>query len=253
MGCLRGIQLLAFWGLVSCGGVDSNERVTVFAASSLTEAFEELAREFENTPDGVPIALSFAGSQVLRIQIEQGAPADVFASADSQHLSALQAGGWTAESRGFIRNQLVLAIPEDNPADLAMFSDLPKSRRLILGTETVPIGRYAREAIHRADTVLGKGFERDVLDRVTSTETNARLIRTKLLLGEADAALLYRSDVAATPGLVAIEVPSAFQPTIVYAVATLGDNNTRAENWVDFVIGDTAAAIFARHGFEAQP
>ncbi len=222
----------------------------VLAASSLTEGFTALAQAFERAHPGARVALTFAGSQVLRLQIEQGAPADVFASANPAHLDALVAGGQAQAPRTFARNGLVIIVPPGNPAQVHSLADLARAQRLVLGTPEVPVGRYARQVLAKADARLGAGFADRVLARVVSAESNVRLVRAKVAMGEADAALVYRTD-AVGAGVTAIPLPDAVNVQARYpqAVLTGARSPALAQQWVDFVGSPAGQAILATHGF----
>src|SRR4051794_1980454 len=119
----------------------ATQTVTVFAASSLREAFSALALAFQSAHPGTEVAVQFAGSQELRVQLENGAAADVFASADEKQMEKARA--LVEAPATFARNLPVLIVPLDNPAKIQSFSDLPKARRIVLGAAEVPIGAYS--------------------------------------------------------------------------------------------------------------
>lgn len=230
----------------------------VYAASSLTAAFTEIEQAFEAAHDGVDAALAFAGSQVLRLQIEQGAPADVFASATHDHTQALIDARLLRGARPFAANELAVIVPLDNPAGIESYDGLTAAERLVIGTETVPVGRYARAALRRAAAALGTDFEAAVLSRVVSQENNARLVRAKVELGEADAAIVYRTDAAASTGVRTIPIPTGLnvQAEYVIGIVTGGDSRAPAgsgagwaERWVSFVLSPEGRTILDRHGF----
>lgn len=225
----------------------------MFAASSLTEAFHEMATAFETTSPDTDVVLVFAGSQVLRMQIEQGAQADVFASADHDHMESLAREGLVSERRILAENELVVIVPPDNPAGVESFGDLATVESLVIGTANVPVGAYAREAIRRADTDGFPGFEEAVMGRVVSEESNVRLVRAKVELGEADAAIVYRTD--AVPGRVAtVQVPPRVNVRARYLIGVVAGagNPAAAERWVGFVSSQEGRRILSRHGFLAE-
>ena len=134
------LVLLAHLLLAGCSrGEAETATLRVFAASSLSDAFEELAQAFEKANPDTKVSLVFAGSQVLRLQIEQGAPASVFASANTEHVRALARTGRAQGAQVFAHNELVVIVPRDNPAGIHRFEELPRARRLVIGTETVPV------------------------------------------------------------------------------------------------------------------
>ena len=250
------VALLSILGAaaVAGGGDGKEERRTlhVFAASSLTDAFREMETAFESAHPDTDVRLVFAGSQVLRLQIEQGARADVFASADRRHIASLAGAGLVAEYGEFAANELVVIVPPDNPAGIESFGELPRARRLVIGTEHVPVGAYTRVLLRRAAARNGPGFEAAVLGRVVSRESNARLVRAKVELGVADAAIVYATD-AATERVRAIPVPRGANVRAGYLMgAVAGSANAGgAERWIGFVGSPAGRAILSRRGFIA--
>jgi molybdate transport system substrate-binding protein len=225
--------------------------LNVYAASSLSEAFGEIERLYEQSNPGVDVSVTFAGSQVLRLQIEQGALADVFASANEAHMQALVDAGLARESRVFARNDLVIIVPPDNPADIESLEDLAHANRVVLGTANVPVGQYARQVLRLAAPTSGEGFEAMVLSRVASEESNARLARAKVELGEADAAIVYRTDAGASERVRVVEIPAELNVIAAYPMAVLERTRARAaaEAWVELVESPEGRSLLARHGF----
>lgn len=250
------VTLLCILGAaaVAAGG-DGNEgrrTLQVFAASSLADAFRDIETAFEAEHPGTDVSLVFAGSQVLRLQIEQGARADVFASADQRHIESLERAGLVPEYHEFAGNELVVIVPPENPAGIESFDDLPRARRLVIGTEHVPVGAYTREALRRAAERNGPEFATAVLGSVVSEESNVRLVRAKVELGVADAAVVYRTDQA--PGRVrTIPVPRWANVRAGYLMgAVAGSANPEgAEQWIGFVASPAGREILSRRGFKA--
>ena len=251
-----GLARIALAGalLQGCAAAERSRTLHVYAASSLAESFTEMERVFEAAHPGTDVVLAFAGSQVLRLQIEQGAPADVFASADSAHMRALVERGRVRDGRIFAQNQLVLIVPPDNPARIESFRDLPRARRLVIGTENVPVGSYARHALRRAEAAGEGGFAASVLARVASEESNVRLVRAKVELGEADAAIVYRSDTVASGRVRTIEIPPGLNVSADYSIGVVegSANGDLAEAWLALVLSREGRALLARHGFLAE-
>src|SRR5262249_42357566 len=156
------------------------------------------------------VRLSYAGSQELRAQIEQGAKVDVFAAADNKHMAALdKAGALAAPAKIFVRNEPVIVVPKGNPAGVEKIDDLPKAKRLVIGTADVPIGTYTLQILDKATAKLGKDFKDKVMAQVVSRELNVRQILAKVTLGEADAAVVYRTDaLTAKDKLEVIAIPA---------------------------------------------
>jgi molybdate transport system substrate-binding protein len=248
-------------GASSCAGGSDRTTLSVYAASSLTEAFTELGTRFMGTHSGVDVQMTFSGSQVLRLQIEEGAPADVFASADAEHVGALIAEGLMADGHVFAYNELVVAVPLDNPAGIDSFADLPRAERIVLGTRAVPAGRYAREMLAAADSLVRPGFSADVMAHVVSEESNVRLARSKVELGEADAAVVYRTDAAASDRVRVIRIPDAVNVKARYLMGAVrrhdADGDIGAEparagpaaDWDAFVRSAVGREVLERHGF----
>lgn len=227
--------------LGSCASNSDRETLWVFAASSLTDAFTEIAEAFEQANPDIEVRTQFAGSSQLAAQIAAGAPADVFASANEAVMETLLPGGELARTEisqpaVFARNELVIAAPADNPKGISSLADLT-DRDLLLAIcdDGVPCGTLAHEAATAAGIEL----------RPDTEEANVRAVLSKLLLGEVDAGLVYRSDVVATP-LVAIPISPA--PTADYPIVSLTEHPD-AERFVDSVLSETSQEILKNYGF----
>jgi molybdate transport system substrate-binding protein len=253
------MKAVTMWGLalvslaaVACGGGEIEPgTLNVYAASSLTEAFGELETVFEGAHPEVDVAMTFAGSQVLRLQIEQGAPADVFASANVEHMRALADSGLVRESVVFAHNDLVIIVPPDNPAGIEEIGDLGHAERLVLGTSNVPVGQYAREVLRRAAPSHEEGFEAIVMSRVVSEESNVRLARSKVELGEADASIVYRTDAGSSERVRVVEIPRELNLIADYPIGIVQSTQMRAaaEAWMELVSSPEGRAVLERHGF----
>ena len=205
--------------LTGCSVEDDSgdrQRITVFAASSLAEAFTELADAFEGEYPGTSVMLNFDGSQRLRFQLEHGARADVFASADQGQMELAQdAGVLSGEAVNFAGNRLVVIVPKtetaaDNEPSVQSIADLARRGvKLALAQEEVPAGRYAREAIEQlaADLRLGPEYADSVLANVVTEEPNVRNVLQKVALGEVDAGFVYYSDARAASDVSVIPIP----------------------------------------------
>jgi molybdate transport system substrate-binding protein len=247
-----GVAVAAALTLAACSGSDETRtRLSVYAASSLTEAFAEMETAFEAAHPDVDVVVTLAGSQVLRIQIEEGAPADVFASANPEHVDALVHAGLASQRQVFARNRLVVIVPLDNPAGIESFSDLPDARRIVLGTTQVPVGRYAREIIAAADGLVRPGFGAAVLANVVSGESNVRLARAKVELGEADASVVYLTDAVPSERVRTIAIPDEINVTADYVVGLVEreGRSASAEAWVAALLAPAGQAVLGRHGF----
>lgn len=229
----------------------TDESLVIFAASSLTDGFQDLATSFEETYPQLPVQLSFAGSQTLRLQIEQGAAADMIATANKDHLDVLKTNGHLSQSRVFAYNRLALIVPESNPSKLTGLRDLPLAQRIILGTEHVPIGQYTEELIQQADILWGDGYSDTVWSKVVSRESNARLVRAKVELGEADAAIVYQTDAMASSSLKMFPIPSSIDIQAQYHIGhTLqAEPMTGVHAWDEWLQSESARDILQHHGF----
>ncbi len=240
------------------GGVSGT--LSVFAAASLTDVFGEIGEAFESEHPDVDIEFNFAGSSALATQIEEGAPADVFASANLEQMQRLVDGDLIAgEGQVFVRNLPVIVVPADNPAEVATPADLAKSGlRLVLALEDVPIGRYAREVIANlaADPGYGAEFEAAALGNLVSSEEDVRAVLAKVELGEADAGVVYRTDAAVGGDRVqVIEIPSEANIVAEYPIAQTAEarNPGAAQAFIDFVLGEAGQSALIAAGFEAAP
>jgi molybdate transport system substrate-binding protein len=243
--------------LSACSGsrVPSEERtLTVYAAASLTDVFNEMGKAFAEKHPGVVVAFNFGGSQNLRTQIEQGAPADVFASANAKEMDTLMAGSFVEAGapKVFLTNQLIVILPKDNPADIASLKDLSKSGlKLVLAAEEVPAGKYARQMLDNLNAQFGPDYKDKVLANVVSNEDNIRQAVTKVQLGEADASIVYISDAVATSDLQKIEVPSEVNVIAEYPIAPLiqSQNSDLADEFISYVLSPDGQAILKKWGF----
>lgn len=215
-------RIALFLVMALAGATARGEEVTVMAAASLRETFQDLAKQFEAKNPGAKVLISFAGSQELRTQIEKGARADVFASADTKHMAALEKAGLALAPQIFARNEPVIVVPKANPAGIKALADLPKASRLVIGTADVPIGTYTLQILDKANGSLGKDFKDRVLAKVVSRELNVRQVLAKVSLGEADAGVVYRTDaITALDKVEVITIPSGLNVSAEYPVAVL--------------------------------
>jgi molybdate transport system substrate-binding protein len=241
--CLLTLALLL--SLTACGGDDGEDvTLTVFAAASLTASFEQVAERFEDEHEGVDVELSFGGSSDLATQIEEGAPADVFASADTATMDELADAGLTGgDPQDFATNTLEIAVPPGNPVGVQTFQDLAApGLALVVCAPEVPCGAAAQQVAEGAGVTLEPVSEEqsvtDVLGKVTS--------------GEADAGLVYVTDVlAAGDDVEGIEFPEARSVVNVYPIAPVDGSEAAdlAREFVELVLDETGQGILADHGF----
>lgn len=254
--------LLPFVALVLACGTSARqasrtpapERLTVYAAQSLAESFTAIARAFEAEHPGVRVELNLGGSSALATQIEEGAPADVFASADAPQMQRVVVRGLASEPRVFARNSLVVAVPADNPAGIEEVRDLAQAGvQLVLAADDVPIGRYARQVLAGVAQQAGDPeFERRVLANTISRESNVRAALAKVEIGEVDASIVYRTDVATTRAVRVVEIDPTVNVRAEYPIAALRDarNPERARDFVEYVVGPQGRRILHDAGFE---
>ena len=196
--------------------------LTVLAASSLTEPFNEMKKGFEAAHPGVTVEYSFAGSQALVQQLSQGAAADVFASASASNMNdAVKANRVSKDAvQTFAMNKLVVIYPSDNPAKISTLTDMVKSGvKIDIADESVPVGKYALTFLDNAskDKTYGSDFKANFLKNVVSKEDNVKAVLTKVSLGEADAGIVYISDIS---GDYASKVGKLYIPDSVNAIAS---------------------------------
>ena len=211
----------------------------MFAASSLTDAFDEIATQFEAANPGATVVINAQGSAQLAAQIEQGAPADVFAAADQVTMNRVldEVSGVPVT---FARNELVIAVPSGNPEGVTELSDLGDPDLIVVvAAPEVPAGAYAEEAFGALGVTVGPD----------SYEQNVRSVGAKVALGEADAGIVYRTDVAADDGrLDAVEIDVDL--SIEYPIVAVSDNGL-ARTFIEFVLPDSGQAALRAAGFES--
>jgi molybdate transport system substrate-binding protein len=236
--------------------------LTVFAAASLADAFTRIGEQFEQQYPGVRVAFNFAGSQQLVQQLAQGAPADVFASAnEAQMLVAIQEGRvMPGSDQVFTGNLLVAILPPGNPADVQALPDLAKAGlRLVLADSNMPAGKYTQEflALASQDPAFGPAFQAGVTGNIVSYEENVRAVLSKVLLGEADAGIVYRSDIAGLgPDQVqSLPIPDHLNPLAVYSIAPVIESvqTELANAFITAVQSPNGQAILAEYGFLPLP
>lgn len=226
--------------------------VTVFAAASLKDAFTAIGEDFERANPTYDVRFSFAGSQTLSAQIRQGAPADVFASADRKHVADSQFD--LATIRVFARNRLVIVFRKSFTAKSA--KDLSRADRIVLGDDSVPIGKYTRVFLDRARSEYGSGWLLAVNQRVVSKELDVRSMLAKVKLGEADAGVVYYSDwIAAKGEVILVGIPERLNVVAEYPVALTrtAKNRPGGRAFVNYLLTRNAQAALKKNGFMEAP
>ena len=227
--------------LASCGGSSDDEELLVFAAASLSGAFNELASAFEEMNPDVSVQLNFAGSSSLREQVLAGAPADVVALANPATMEALIAASAVDAPVVIARNEVLLGVPADNPADVADIGELANNPGLFVGVcaVDVPCGQAARALVDRSELEI-------LFD---SEEPDARALATKLAEAEFDAAFVYRSDVVANDRIAEVPLDAAVLESTEYPLAVTADADDLAMAFAEFVLSDDGQAVLIEFGF----
>lgn len=244
--------------LVGCGAKNESVTLTVFAAASLTDAFTEAGQTFSEINPQVTVTFSFAGSQELATQISQGAPADIFASANQKQMDAAVASGRVnADTQEFfVQNRLVVIVPDDNLAGINTLADLAnEGAQLVFAAAEVPVGQYTLDFLSKANESgsFPASYQTDVLANVVSYEQNVRAVLTKISLGEGDAGVAYSSDVVGTEAenVLVLEIPDELNTIAQYPVAPLNDSEygDAAAQFIAFILSTEGQSILTKYGF----
>lgn len=234
--------------LAGCTGRPSpgSREVTVLAAASLTDVLTEVAAAYEDATPGVQVRLAFDGSQRLASQVIDGAPADVFASADATQMARVVDAGLVEDAPAtFAHNDLVIAVAPGNPHGIDEVADLrAPDLDVVLAADEVPAGAYTARALARAGVDL----------MPVSRETSVRAVAARVAMGEADAGIVYHSDVVAADGEVeGVDIPPSSNAPVAYEIAALRDaaDPDGAAAFVDFVQSQDAQRLFPPHGLQA--
>jgi molybdate transport system substrate-binding protein len=253
--------LAAAWPTAPRGHQPDPAVLTVFAAASLTDAFEELGAAFRARHPDAAVRFNFAGSQQLALQLEHGASADVFASADQRWMAHVDSLGLAAHVPAiFAHNRLVMVVPKANPGRVGQLQDLARPRlKLVVAADAVPAGRYTREMLGRLSRQSGfpGGFLRRALANVVSEEENVKAVVAKVQLGEADAGVVYRSDVtpAVAPRLTVLDIPDPANVLASYPIVVLAGASepALAREFVALSRGPEGRQVLERHGLVPAP
>ena len=217
--------------------------LVVFAAGSLTDVFNDVEAAFEEANPGIDVKVSYGASSALREQILEGAPADVFASANLENMALVAEGGEVkGDPTPFARNQMQIGVPSGNPAGVTDLGDFARADLLIgLCAEQAPCGAFARRVLEAA------GIEAIV----DTDEPNVRFLLTKIEAGELDAGLVYRTDVSSTDQVDGVDIPTEWNVDAVYPIAVLtgAGNPEGAAAFIRFALSPTGASILSAHGF----
>ena len=254
---ILGVMLAVLLLAVSAGYAQEPKELTVFTAASLTGAFGEIGQMYKNET-GISVAFNFDGSQALRTQLENGAYADVFASANVKQMNAVKNEGLMNNSSVviFTKNKLSLIVPKDNPAKIINLSDLAKpGLKIVMGTKDVPVGDYTLQILSKLgnDSAYGPDYKAKVLSNVISQETNVNYVVTKVALGEADAGFAYVSDITEnlTSKVDKIAIPDEYNVIAEYPMGILRESKypVQSQKFISRVLSDEGKAVLEKYGF----
>ncbi len=252
---------LALLVLAGCGGTSgadsaAPQELTILAASSLTGAFSDLATAFEAQNDGVTVLLNFASSAQLAAQLREGATADLFASANPAQMEAVVDAGLVTGGATdlFAANRLAIIVPAGNPARIAALEDLARPGvRLLVAAPGVPVRQYTDEML----ALLPFAQQTAITANIVSEESNVRQVAAKIALGEADAGIVYTTDL--TPDIASevaqVPIPDALNVVATYPIAPLNDapHPAWARRFIEFTLSPEGQAILAGWGFAGPP
>ncbi len=230
--------------------------LNVFAAASLKSSFTAIQKQYQQAHPNVKIVYNFAGSQALVQQITQGAPADIFASADQKNMQKVTTAGLATSPQTFADNTLAIIIPISNPAHLTTLKDLAhKGVKIDVAASTVPVGSYTLQVLAKTgkSSDYGPAYESAVKANFVSQEDNDTAIVQKVELGEADAGIVYTSDVttAAASKVKFISIPATLNVITQYPITVLKNSkNARdAQTFVQYILSSDGQAILAKYRF----
>ena len=252
---LAALLAVAALALAACGGGDedsggsaggaSSGEIKVFAAASLTAAFTKIGEQYSSANGGTKVTFNFAGSQALATQIQQAAPADVFASADIPNMDKVK--DLVGASQNFASNQLQIVVEKGNPKNVQGLDDLANpDLKVVLAAPEVPAGKYAAEALGKAEVTV----------KPVSQEDNVKAVVTKVSLGEADAGIVYLTDVTAGGDKVeGVDIPEDQNVTATYPMATVKASKApeAAQAFMDLVLSAEGQQVLKEHGFLPPP
>ncbi|BCJ88151.1 molybdate ABC transporter substrate-binding protein [Effusibacillus dendaii] len=258
LGLVAAVVFVAGFGLFSAKSGNSSHQIhmVAFVAANATDPFNETIVAFKNQHPGLQLEATYAGTQVLRTQLENGAKADLFLSADQDHIQAVQNEGLIDRYDPVSRGHEVIVVPRSNPAGIHSLQDLAtKPSKLIIGTDSVPIGKYTRQVFEKASQQdLGPQFPKEVMSHVVSMESNVKQVLQKVALGEADAGIVYRTDV--TPNfadkLDIIEIPPRYNVAATNYIAVMKNtpNPELANELKKFMLSEEGQKLFQKYGYD---
>jgi molybdate transport system substrate-binding protein len=231
--------------------------LNVFAAASLTESFNEIKTQYQAAHPNIKLTYNFNGSQLLVQQLTNGAAADVFASADQANMKkATDAGLMTGEPKVFARNRIVVIVPANNPGNVNSLHDLArKGVKLVVAAPAVPVGKYGLQALQKMaqSPDFGPTFLTGVTANVVSQEDNVKAVVQKVQLGEADAGIVYKTDVTAAVAdkVKVIDIPDPYNVIAEYPIAVTKNSAhpTDAEAFEQYILSPEGQAVLTKYHF----
>lgn len=254
--CLVIITLL-YGGIQSLQSKRSSTNIlNIVAAASLTDSFNDLKKIFEQKNEGVKVQLTFAGSQDCVAQIKEGGGFDIFASANEKYMEDLINSGYVKKEDSiiFAKNELTIIL-NNKIKDIDSLEKLSNTEyNLIIGDDSVPVGKYTNKMLEQLkNQPSGKEIYNKIVEKIVSKENNVKNIVAKVVLGEADAGIVYKTDITKENKDKIIEVPLPKEINVVatYPLAVLQKNNhkTLADDWIELVTSEKGKMILSQYGF----
>ena len=238
---------------------NTENTITIYAASSLTDAFSEIGKRFEADHPGTEVIFNFAGSQQLAQQLGQGAPADIFVSADQDQMQMVIASDRVKPEnvKVLVGNKLAIVLPADNQANIRRLIDLARPGvKIIIADKEVPLGNYTLDFLEKAsqDAAFGQEYKQNVLNNVISYEKSALAVYNEILRGEADIGIIYASEVNEQnqEQVLTLPIPEPLNVNVSYYIAPL-NNSHNAElsgKFLSYALSMEVQDIMASYGFQ---
>ncbi|AOR24759.1 molybdate ABC transporter substrate-binding protein [Clostridium taeniosporum] len=251
------ILSVILFSLNGCGAQKPKEKsVTVFAAASLTECFNEIGKEIKKD-ENIDVVFNFAGSQALVTSIEQGSKADVFASANIKYMDKLTKEDYVSDSVKFAANNLILCKNKKSSVVVDKFEDLSKPEiKIIAGDKSVPVGNYFHKALDNqlAEKNINEDTYKNIINNIRSQELDVKSVVSKVALGEGDIGIVYRTDVNENnkENLDIIELKEFEDLKVQYPIAKIkSSDNENANEFIKYLTSDKGKEILKKHGFKA--